>query len=64
MIQKLRDISYEMRLRECVLTTVETRRLRGDKIEMSKILSRYENIERNIFFSAKEKRVTRGHGMT
>ena len=29
MIQKLRNISYEMRLKECGLTTLETRRLRG-----------------------------------
>ena len=27
-IQKLRNISYEMRLKECGLTTLETRRLR------------------------------------
>ena len=30
MIQKLRDISYEICLKECSLTTLETRRLRGD----------------------------------
>ena len=33
-IQKLRNISYEMRLKECGLTTLETRRLRGDQIEV------------------------------
>ena len=44
MIQKLRNISYEIRL-----TTLETRRLRGDQIEVFKILNEYENIERNIF---------------
>ena len=31
MIPKLRNISYEMRLKECGLTTLETRRLRGDQ---------------------------------
>ena len=46
---KLRDLSYEERLRECVLTTLETRRLRGDQIEVFKILNGYENIDRNIF---------------
>ena len=34
MIPKLRNISYEMRLKECGLTTLETRRLRGDQIEV------------------------------
>ena len=64
MIQKLRNISYEMRLKECGLTTLETRRLRGDQIEVFKILNGYENIDRNIFFSVKEERRTRGHGIT
>ena len=50
MIQKFRNISYEIRLKECGLTTLETRRLRGDQIEAFKILNGYENIDRNIFF--------------
>ena len=48
MIQKLRNISYEMR----------------DQIEVFKILNGYENIDRNIFFTVKEERRTRGHGVT
>ena len=48
MIQKLWNISYEMRLTECGLTTLETRRLREDQIEVIKILNGYENIDRNI----------------
>ena len=38
MIQKRRNISYEMRLKECGLTTLETRKLRGDQIDVFKIL--------------------------
>ena len=64
MIQKLRNISYEMRLKECGLSTLETRRLRGDQIKVFKILNGYENIDRNIFFSVKEEIRTRGHGIT
>ena len=62
MIQKLRNISYEMRLKECGLTTLETRRLR-DQTEVFNILNDYENINKNICFSGKEER-TRGHGYT
>ena len=64
MIPKLRDISYEMRLKECGLTTQETRRLRGNQIEVFKTLNGYENIDRNICFSVKEERRTTGHGVT
>ena len=62
-IPKLKNISYEMCLKECSLTTLDTRRLRGDQIEVFKILNRYENIDGNIVFSVKKER-TRGHGVT
>ena len=38
LIPGLRDLRYEERLKECGLTTLETRRLRGDQIEVFKIL--------------------------
>ena len=51
------------RLIECGLTILESRRLRGDQIEVFNILHGYENIDRNIFFTVMEGR-TRGHGVT
>ena len=53
--QGLRDLRYKERLKECGLTTLETRRLRGDQIEVFKILSGYENIDSNLFFSKLKK---------
>ena len=61
MIPELRDLSYEERVTECGLTTIESRRLRGDQIEVFKILNGYENIDRNMFFSLKKDSRTRGH---
>ena len=60
-IPELRDLSFEERLKECGLTILETRRLRGDQIEVFKILNGYENIDRNMFFSLKKDSRTRGH---
>ena len=50
LIPGLRDLRYEERLKECGLTKLETRRLRGDQIEVFKISNGYENIDSNIFF--------------
>ena len=51
-IPELRDLSYEERLTKCGLTTLETRRLTGNQIEVFKILNGYENIDK-ICFSQK-----------
>ena len=57
-------LCYEMHLKQCGLTTLETTRQRGDQIEVFKILNGYENIDKTLFFSVKEERRTRGHGVT
>ena len=48
MIPQLRDLSYESHLLQCGLTTLETKRLRGDQIEVFKIVNGYEDVDRNI----------------
>ena len=44
LIPELKHLCYERRLLECGLTTLETRRLRGDLIEVFKISKGYEDI--------------------
>ena len=61
MIPQLRDLSYESRILQCGLTTLETRRLRGDQIEVFKIVNGYEDVDRNMFCKLKEGSRTRGH---
>ena len=61
MIPELRDFSYENRLLQCGLTTLETWRLKGDQIEVFKIVNSYEDVARNMFFKLKEGSRTRGH---
>ena len=61
MIPELRDFSYESRLLQWDLTTIETRRLRGNQIEMFKIVNGYEDIDKNMFSKLKEDSRTRGH---
>ena len=60
-LSELRELSYESRLLQCGLTTPKTRRLRGDQIEVFKIMNGYEDVDRNMFFKLKEGSKTRGH---
>jgi len=50
MINGFSEIKYETRLENLGLTTQETRRLRGDLIEVFKILKGYDDIGEDIFF--------------
>ena len=50
-IPELRDLSYENHIKECSLTTLETSGLKGDQIEIIRILNGYENTYINIFIT-------------
>ena len=39
-------------------------KIKGDQIEVFKILNGYENIDSNIFFEIKENKITRGQNYT
>ena len=51
LIPGLRDLRYEERLKECGLTTLETRRY---QIEVFMILNGYENIDSNFFLKLRK----------
>ena len=50
-IPELKHLCYERRLLEYGLTTLETRRLKGDLIKVFKILNGYVDIDSKNFFS-------------
>ena len=62
MITGYSKLNYEERLASLGLTTLETRRLRGDLIEAFKISKGYDNIGSEIFFSKNASNL-RGHSM-
>ena len=45
----------------CCGEVYSSRRLRGDQIEVFKIVNSYEDVDRNMFFKLKEGSRTRGH---
>ena len=61
LIPTLKDKPYEMRLKLLSLTTLETRRLRGDLIEVFKILKGFDDIDFRRFFVLNNEKRTRGH---
>ena len=60
MIPNLKNKSYEERLNILNLTTLETRRLRGDLIEVFKICKGFDSLEPSLFFKFSTA-PTRGH---
>jgi hypothetical protein len=62
MIEECKGKAYTERLEMVGLTTLETRRLRADLIEVFKIIKGYEDLDERIFFKRQDS-VTRGHSL-
>ena len=62
MVSDVRGKSYEDRLKQLHLTTLETRRIRGDLIEVFRILKGFEDVDASKFF-VKAEGCTRGHDL-
>ena len=63
LISEISQLSYEERIQQCILTTLETRRIRGDQIEVFKIMQGYEGLNKDMFFKIKNNSRTRGHSL-
>ena len=61
LIPELRILSYEDRVQQCKFTTLETRRVRGDQIEVFKITHGIEGLDSGMFFKYRTDNGTRGH---
>jgi hypothetical protein len=62
MINGIKDKGYEDKLRCLNLTTLETRRLRGDLIEVFKMFKGFDNLDPSQFFELNNL-LTRGHSL-
>ena len=62
MIEGLKDWNYEERLRRIHLTTLETRRIRADLLELYKIFHGLEGLRVEDYFDTSHVSNTRGHG--
>ena len=60
LVRHCRNWEYEERLRYLGLTTLVTRRIRGDMIQTFKILNGFDDLEPEIFFKLRDSN-TRGH---
>ena len=61
MISSLKGVPYDERLRILNLTTLDVRRVRGDLIQVFKIVHGFDNLEVCDFFKFALGRNTRGH---
>ena len=63
LIPTLRNLSYEKRLKQLDMFTLHKRRIRGDMIEVFKILNKFDKINPEVLFKMNNASVTRGNGM-
>jgi len=61
MIRGIGRLTYEERLKECGLTTLEKRRCRGDLIETYKLITNKESTPSSTFFKMASRDGLRGH---
>jgi len=63
MVPNLRNMPYDDRLRMLRLPKLESRRLRGEMIEVFKILKGFDDVDSRQFFSLSDVTITRNNGL-
>ena len=61
LVQSLDQLTYEERLKELKLYTLEDRRIRADMLAVYKIIHGYTDVKMNNLFQLKKNSKTRGH---
>ena len=61
MVKDCRNLEYRERLKFLGLTTLETRRIRGDLLETFKIVTGIDRLDRDLFFELNNSDRCRGH---
>ena len=64
MVDGLKDLPYNERLKVLGLTTLKTRRVRGDLIEVFKIMHGYDDISKDRFFKLRNSERLRGNSLS
>ena len=63
MVNSLKELPYEARLKKLGLPSLEYRRLRSDVIEVYKILNQLDRVSINKFFTVMDETTTRGNSL-
>jgi ribonucleases P/MRP protein subunit RPP40 len=63
LVQEFKELSYEDRLLRAGLTTLEKRRVRGDLIQVFKIVRGFDKLNFNNFFEYSKVSYVRGHSL-
>ena len=63
MLPGLESMDYDQRLRELGLYSLERRRMRGDMIEVHKVLRGIDRVDSQLLFPRAPQLNTRGHGL-
>ena len=63
LVPSMRHKSYEERLKLLNLFSMEKRRLRGDMIQVFKLLNKLENVDHSSLFEIKTNSITRNNGL-